>query len=69
MMRFEEGNGRLIEGRTFREEDLLENRNAIIISQSVANANNLNIGATFMLESNIRQIELNSFEDMRKYDV
>ena len=59
MMPFAEGNGTLIEGRTFREEDLTGTRNPIIVSQNFANHNNLNIGATITMGTNIRNRDIN----------
>lgn len=55
---FKQGNGSIVEGRTFREEDTKDEKNPIIITQKLAELNNLNVGSVITLEANIREINM-----------
>lgn len=55
---FKEGNGKIIEGRTFREEDLKGDKNPIIITKELAELNNLSVGSIVTFQNNIRKVDL-----------
>jgi len=59
IMDFKEGNGKLLQGRTFREDDLKSDKNVAIITKTVAEKNNLSVGSTITLGTNLRQRDLN----------
>lgn len=51
IMDFQEGNGKLVEGRTFTKEEVQNGASSVVISQKVAEINNLKVGDTVKLKN------------------